>query len=186
MYTVYKVSSPSNKVYIGITKNGLSRRKTQHISRSKTSNLPFHNAIKKYGSKLVWEIISSKLSKDQAISMEIELVSKYKKLQKSYNISDGGDGVTGYQFTEKDKLKILQGMDPKNLVNSNELKLKKALSKGAQPFDVYSLDGEHLGTWINMRECARYFSIPKPHIWRVLNGRRKSAYGMTFEYKDQE
>lgn len=58
---VYKVTSPSNKIYIGITITNLKERQRTHLRDvNKGSKLPFHNAIRKYGiENLVWEVIDN-------------------------------------------------------------------------------------------------------------------------------
>lgn len=184
MYTVYKVTSPSDKVYIGITKNGLPRRKYIHELRAKNgSKLPFHLAISKYGDNLNWEIIYKGLTKDQAIKFEKSLISDYKNLKKSYNVCDGGEGTSGYKFTKEDRIKIRESMSKLDLTNSDEVRLRKSISKGGKKFRVIDTKTNNLvGIWQNLRQCERDLNIPKPHIWRCLKGLRKTTRNYKFEY----
>lgn len=183
MYIVYKVTSPSNKSYIGITKVGLSRRKYVHTLRAlRGSTIKFHCAISKYGDRLQWEVLKSNLTKVEAIKEEISLIKFYKSIDKSYNICDGGEGTSGYVFTTEDKYNIRLGMSKVDLTNSEDTKLLKSLSKGGKSFKVSRLDGSIVGTWINLRKAARDLDIPKPHIWRCLKGLRKTTRNLKFEY----
>ena len=106
-YCVYKHTSPSGKVYIGITcqepekrwKNGCAYKNNQH----------FANAIKKYGwDNFIHEILVIGLTKDEACQKEIELIAFYKSNQSEfgYNRSIGGEVNKGWHHTEEAKRKI--------------------------------------------------------------------------------
>ena len=79
-WCVYRHISPSNKVYIGIT--------------SRKPELRWgHNAILKYGwDNIKHEILIDNASKEEACILEQMLISHYKRLGVSYNITDGGEG----------------------------------------------------------------------------------------------
>ena len=99
-YTVYKHTSPSGKVYIGITcqkpedrwKNGYGYREQQK----------FFNAICKYGwENIQHEILFTELTKEEAEQKEIELIVLYDSKINGYNADDGGSGSSGRILTEK-------------------------------------------------------------------------------------
>ena len=86
---LYKHTSPSNGVYIGITKqnplvrwnNGLGYRRHPY----------FYNAIKKYGwENFTHEILLTGLTQEEAEEFEKQYIAKYKNGGKCYNILDGG------------------------------------------------------------------------------------------------
>ena len=56
---VYKATSPSGKVYIGITVTTLKERIRMHLRAVKNgSKTPFHNAIKKYKlQNIKWDVL---------------------------------------------------------------------------------------------------------------------------------
>ena len=57
---IYKVTSPSGKVYIGQTVKTLSKRKSDHFSYVKQNPkivTKWTSAIKKYGNQLVWSVM---------------------------------------------------------------------------------------------------------------------------------
>ena len=101
-YCVYKHTSPSGKVYIGITSKKPTLRwglRGQQYSGSKI----FYEAIQKYGwSNFTHEILYENLSKDEAETIEIRLISEYKSNDRNhgYNITSGGGGASGYSQTE--------------------------------------------------------------------------------------
>lgn len=106
-WIVYKHTSPSDKVYIGITsrkphirwgKNGRGYKKHPH----------FYNAILKYGwDNMLHEVLYSNLTEQEAQNIEISLISYYKAKGLSYNIAEGGNlGMTGHKWTEEQRAKM--------------------------------------------------------------------------------
>lgn len=101
-FYVYKHTSPSGKVYIGITNN--IQRRWEHngihyISKKKNGKYIhpiFAQAILKYGWKnFTHEIMLEDLSRSEACYAEKYLIRWYKIHHQSYNCTDGGDGTWG-------------------------------------------------------------------------------------------
>lgn len=91
-YKVYKHTTPSNKVYIGITSQTISKR--WQNGRGYITNEYFYRAIKKYGwENIKHEILFNNLDKDDACKKEIELIAKYNSTDYhyGYNCSTGGN-----------------------------------------------------------------------------------------------
>jgi len=89
MYSIYKITNPNNFVYIGQSRDVLTRIKS-YKSPCKLQG-KIYNSIKKYGyDNHVFEIICSGLSKEMADSEEIRLIKIHKDLGISLNISIGG------------------------------------------------------------------------------------------------
>lgn len=104
-YAVYKHTSPSGKVYIGITHQKPCYRWGKDGNGYKTQNL-FYRAIQKYGwDNFDHEILFTGLNKEEACTKEKELISFFKSNnpQFGYNITEGGEH---YVFTEEIKRKI--------------------------------------------------------------------------------
>ena len=110
MWKVYKHTSPSNKIYIGITskenpndrwKNGKGYPKSQKL---------FYRAIEKYGwDNFEHEILFDNLTEEEAKQKEIELIEFYNSSNKEYgyNLSNGGDAFfKGRKHTQETKNKI--------------------------------------------------------------------------------
>lgn len=94
-WIVYKHTSPSGKVYVGITSN-ITRRWASRGYYYQIKDTIFARAIKKYG----WEnfthtILYKHLSLQEASHKERELISIQKAINNSYNIADGGQGFRG-------------------------------------------------------------------------------------------
>ena len=90
-YTVYKHTTPNDKVYIGIT-----CRLKQRWSRNGFyyTGQYFGKAILKYGwDNIKHEILYSGLTKEEACQKEIELIARYKSNNPEfgYNVAPGGE-----------------------------------------------------------------------------------------------
>ena len=104
-YCVYKHENKLNgKVYIGMTNNTKRRWRSSGIEyrppKDRNQNIPFWNAIKKYG----WDnfessVLEDNLTFEQAIEMEIKYISQYQSNSKmnGYNVSKGGNGGVIYK-----------------------------------------------------------------------------------------
>lgn len=92
MYTVYKHTTPSGKVYIGIT----GRKPEQRWANGNgyRGNEHFYRAILKYGwENIKHEIVANGLTKEQACDLEIELIAEYDATnpKHGYNHAIGGE-----------------------------------------------------------------------------------------------
>lgn len=108
-YTVYKHTTPSNKVYIGITSKPVSRRYGNNGAGYK-KNVYFFRAIQKYGWKnITHEIVAEGLTKENACEMEMNLIAEYDSTNptKGYNNSTGGEsGSVGTHRTEEQRKRM--------------------------------------------------------------------------------
>lgn len=108
-YKVYKYTSLSNKVYIGITKTTRKEREGKEGSGYK-SCVKFYNAIQKYGiENFTYEIIEDNLFPEEAFQKEIYYINLYDSTNplKGYNCSFGGDApMLGRKHSEETLLKF--------------------------------------------------------------------------------
>ena len=142
-YCVYRHTSPSGKVYIGVT-----CQKAEYRWKNGDGyvyNYHFHNAIKKYGwDNIIHEILFVELSKDAAAEKEIELIQQHQSFlpNHGYNTSLGG-GLS----TSATRAKISRAM--KALYSTPEAKEK--------------MSGIVKESWVNPEvRAARIKSIGRP------------------------
>lgn len=106
-YSVYKHTSPSGKVYIGITsQNPLSRWKSGYGYQDNTY---FFNAIRKYGwENFEHEILDAGLDRKAAEKKEIELIAFYKSDRRGYgyNRDPGGRLRANVSDATKEKQRL--------------------------------------------------------------------------------
>ena len=133
MYTVYKHTSPSGKLYIGITSKQPEKRWSAGNGYRKCPR--FYKAIRKYGwQNIQHEILAEGLTKEEAEAMEIELIKEHRTTDArfGYNIENGGNTIGTH--SEETLRKISAGN--KGKIVSEEAKQKHRESiKG-------KLDGE--------------------------------------------
>lgn len=92
-YCLYRHTTPSGKIYIGITAQKVEYRWNNGKGYMNVKKGPFKNSILKYGwDNIKHEILFTHLSEELAKHLETELIRHYKGLLISLNITDGGDG----------------------------------------------------------------------------------------------
>ena len=112
---VYNVVSPSQRHYVGITTQGLEKRKKEHFwSANSGSDLAFHNAIRKYDKRLQWFVIDEADSEAELKEKERKWISFAKEEGVPlYNGTDGGDGVINpTEEVRKKKSESMRGKTP--------------------------------------------------------------------------
>lgn len=193
---IYKVTSPSNKVYIGITNYSLDKRKKEHIKcslkeSSHVYNTKFSKAIRKYGDQLNWEIIEENITCREILKeKERHYVALYDSYINGYNSTPGGDG-SGKILSEETKEKLSQINRGKLL--SSEVKkkisdkLKGKMSGEKNPMYGKKWTEERLQEvcceWIivrpddtmeevtNLKKYCRVNNLPQGHMHNVATGR---------------
>lgn len=126
-YKVYKLTSPSNKVYIGITKQRIKKRWLNGKGYKKCPAI--FNAINKYGwESFKKEILYEGLNEEEAKVLEKQLIKQYNSFNKKYgyNLTEGGDGTCGRKFTEEQKEKLRLKHLGKTISAEQREKLRKA------------------------------------------------------------
>lgn len=155
-YCVYKHTSPSNKIYIGITFNPKRRwydgNGYLHKRKDGKYNQPlFARAILKYGwDNFTHEILEDNLSKERACELEKKYIQEYDSTnpQKGYNISFGGDILMYGKTHSEETRKLLRQKIPKS-------------KDYYRSINQYDLDGNFIKTWKDSSEI--YDSEFKPY-----------------------
>lgn len=104
-YSVYKHTTPSGKVYIGITSKPVEERWLN--GRGYARNEHFWNAIKKYGwDNIEHRILATGLSKEEASEAEKMYIALYRshEIKHGYNLTEGGE--TGIVHTMESRRKL--------------------------------------------------------------------------------
>jgi len=107
-YKVYKHTTPSNKVYIGITSMPTAKRWKN--GKGYECCTAFARAIQKYGwQNIAHEILADGLGKDEACEMEKSLIKHYQADDPAhgYNLTSGGEHYLATDAV-KDKERLAQ------------------------------------------------------------------------------
>lgn len=111
MFEVYRHTSPSGKSYVGWTSQGWRARWCDHVRAARKgagSSPAFHRAIRKYGADAftheVLERMTTEAGAKRAEQLWIRELGTFGR--RGYNLSEGGDGNTGWQPTEVTRARI--------------------------------------------------------------------------------
>ena len=169
-YYVYKHTTPSNKIYIGITKDYIKRwRNGLGYYRNK-----YFYAIQKYGwNNIKHEILFEGLSKEEAEQKEIALIAKYKSNQREfgYNHAIGGGVNCGYKLSmetrnklSKSHMGLISGNKGKHLTKEQKEKLSKAL-KGKSGYWTGKQRSEETKKKISIANSGNHINVGDANYW---------------------
>lgn len=201
-WIVYEHISPSNKVYVGITcrlpKERFGNQGHKYLSRNSSGKYVQHAfalAILKYGwDNFEHKIIYTNLTKETACKKEEELIKKYKKEKRSYNITNGGEGSKGIHFrhSEESKRKISLHHVPITKEAIEKIKAtmtgqkyskerRLAFSKGHDsekiPVEQYTLEGKHVASYESIMAAERATGVRNSGIAFCISGKYKQSGG---------
>ena len=196
MSGIYKWTSPSGKVYIGLA-NDLEKRKKMFLrdpfkNKYSSPNSKIDNARRKYPDFTQWQYeVLEYCDKEDLARLEMEYIAKYNStdIKNGYNLTIGGEGVKG-QFGEKNHMyghhHTQEFKDFISKLNTGRKKTKEQLQKISKPVIQYSKNGRLLKKWDSATEAANFYGVNKTCIGRVCMGKKKSTYGYVWKYYDKE
>lgn len=186
---VYQHVCPNDKVYVGITcRKDPKYRWENGTGYSKCTY--FNNAINKYGwNNIKHEILLEGIQKSEAVYAEKYLIKWYKIHNKSYNLTDGGDGISGIKLSEEHKRRISEANKGLNLGRVRSEKTKQLLaaifSKPIIQIDSVTL--ETIAEFDSIKNAAISIGHPgkENNIAHSLHGRNLKAFGYIWKFKNQ-
>lgn len=111
-YFVYKHTSPSGKVYIGVTRQVPEKRWQNGLGYRKQKR--FYRAIQKYGwENIAHEVVADNLSGEEADELEKQLIHEYKSSDKrfGYNIELGGNFSKAVSNETRERMRAVMTTD---------------------------------------------------------------------------
>lgn len=165
-YIVYThINRNDGKRYVGITSSKPIYRWGKDGNKYKGSP-HFFSAIKKYG----WDsfehiIVKDNLPEQCAKTLEKVLIKLWDTTnpKNGYNISFGGEGNSGRKY-------------------SVEEKNKRAISH-YKPVEQWTND-EYIQSFPSIKDAAKYLGICPSSITEVVKGKRRTAGGYIWKYKE--
>jgi group I intron endonuclease len=129
VYRLWHNRSAKGRVgYIG--KDSYYPHRTSLIKRSKEKTCrALYRALKKYPLKF-WrvEILASGFRKDNTlIKAEIFYIKKFDSKNKGYNLTDGGEGIVGFKFSDKSRKKMSESRKGWKISNETRIRMSKSL-----------------------------------------------------------
>lgn len=176
-YCVYKHTSPSGKIYIGIT--GMKPELRWANGKGYKEQKVFYRAIQKYGwDDIKHEILYTDLSEEKAKEKEIELIAYYKSNchrwnnpAYGYNSTDGGDlRESGFTLSENTKQKI----------SNSDYHLNKR-----RKIDCFDLNGRYLKTYDDLLSISIENNVEKTNIVKCCKKEIRSLNNKIYRYNDE-
>lgn len=173
---IYKITSPSNRIYIGKTTN-LKKRIIYYSNSHCKAQKILYESIKKYGwDNHILEVIKEVDNIENLNNLEIEFIEKYKTNIIKYpefngmNLSDGGEGNTGpksdsWKSKMKEKWESTEYREKmNNIYQSPEWKEKCRIRQKGKKLPVETKQ-KMKDNWLNEEYKAKMsqkFKKPKP------------------------
>ena len=182
-WSVYKHTTPSEKVYIGITSQKPNERWRNGKGYKKSTY--FNNAINKYDwDNIKHEILFNNFTEQMAKLMEQCLIALYSSFDRrfGYNMTLGGEGVLGKILSEETRKKLSEANKGKCLSEETKKKMSeskkgKYLSEGTKKklsIKVICLTTNKI--FDSIKIAAKFYNIKSTaNICKCCKGKRKSA-----------
>lgn len=153
-------TTPSGKVYIGITSRELNKRWKSGAGYKEQA---FYNAILKYGwDNIKHDVLAENLTLEEANQMEIDLIRRFRSNNKryGYNVASGGEGSPGFKQSDAAKEKISKAHKGERKSEEHKEKLRLAnIGKHHTEETRRKLSESHKGRKLNKNQLealARY------------------------------
>lgn len=160
VYVHYKLSD-GKPFYVG---KGTSTRAWNKSSRSEY----WKRVVNKHG--LAVEIIFDDLTEDESLAVEKDTILEFKYFNYDLvNFSSGGEGISGYKFTQAQKEKLSSSHKGKKLSEDHKNKLSQSIRMANIDDNIYTFANFNYEIFIGTRdEFLSAFSVSKMNIYRIL------------------
>lgn len=174
-YKLYKHTSPSGKVYYGITSQEPLER--WQNGRGYIDNKYFWRAIQKYGwNAFAHEIIADNLTKEEAAILEIEYIA----------LSNATDHRYGYNKSPGGWIQAPISDDTRSKMSKNHADFRFGKSSKSKPVYQYSRDGVFVQEYESVSKASSMTGISSDCIAGVARGKHFSAGGFRWSYVKEE
>lgn len=177
---IYKATNLVNgKIYIGQTVRQFEVRKNRHINDAFKCNstTAFHRALRKYGNaNFNWEVIDISETEEELNQKEVYWISFYNSYalvenSNGYNMTIGGDGVSGYKQTDEHMQKCRDSFK------------RNGKTKGSNNHNTKFTDDdvlmikELIKTGMSLAKIARKYDVKRATIGQIKRGETWSHVG---------
>jgi len=153
-------NTENNKYYVGQALD-IRKRFNKHMSRMRRKfNYPLYNALNKYGlDKFEYSIelildTENKSNEDiqkELNELEIKYIKKYNSFENGYNLTIGGESISGYHQTEETKQRL-----------SNAT--KEIQNDGRNKVYVYNILTKEYSEWNTLKEFLNKYDLKTKYI----------------------
>lgn len=180
-FDIYTVVFPNNKLYIGVTSEGIAKRRTRHYyDVTCGSKTKFHNALRKYSREEKWIKVETVEDLELAYFLEIFFISEFNTTKDGYNITLGGEGRYGAKASKETRQKQRMAKLGKKAPYRNK-KWRENISKSKlgsknpttklQKEDVdIIIDLRNSGFWL--KDIGALYGMAESSISNIVRGKR--------------
>jgi len=196
MIGIYKITSPTGKIYIGQSTN-IKKRWGFYIGLHCKGQTKLYNSLKKYG----WEGHKKEILEECMVSMLEERETFYKlyyKVLDTPSLCCRMDGKFGYDSIETRKLKSKGKLGNINSLGhkktkkcklgiSNKTRISKLSQSHSIPVFQYDLNENFIKEFESAKSATKILrpnKINGSDICACIKGRQKTAYG--YKWKDKK
>ena len=181
---IYRIYNRTNgKSYIGKTLHP-EKRIRDHLN-GRRSSVALQNAIKKYGKgSFVVELLEQDMPESWLSKLEILHIRFFNSKNNGYNLTDGGEGTSGYTFSPEELKKMSDALKGKTSANKgktlspetrqrmSEAQKGKIISVGARQKISAANKGEKNGNYNKKHSLENRLKISKAHADRHKRNRQ--------------
>jgi group I intron endonuclease len=184
MVGIYKIESPSGKVYIGKSINIENRH--SHYKRGHSKEQPFlHHSLQKYG----WD--NHKISILEECEIEVlderekYYIKLYNSVENGLNLTYGGDGGVKSNTTKNKMSTSHTGMKKpwaglKKLSKTHRESLTQGRINTLSPVYQYDLEGNYIQEFKNPKQTSQQLKLNNGYLFTILDDFRKTLGGFRF------
>jgi len=203
---IYKITSPSGRIYVGKTINFNKRMSDYSCGHAKNQRL-LNNSFNKYGfnNHLIEVIEEGEFEDTELNDLEILKIKEHNSYhfvnKMGMNLTIGGEGVVGLPCSPEVRAKIsktkLNSTPTEKELKARERMWGRKINKSEQwiknnglarriPIIQYDLDGNLVREWSGAVEAESVSGFDRKGILNSLKKKCISAYGYIWRYKDDE
>jgi hypothetical protein len=180
IFSVYRLTSPSSKSYIGTTRKSINDRFDEHIYlSSKDRGWALHDAIRKYGKEnFSVELLCKFNNFNEASEFESKAIETYDTIKNGYNM------ISGYNIANKDMSEYISKKRKEFFLNEKNRDIA-SIERGGRSFFVYDIYTKTLvGNFISKPLCAEKLGLDVKGIINVFSGKAKVCGKYIFSYNE--
>jgi hypothetical protein len=185
MTCIYKIISPSGKIYIGQTRD-YEGRILRHRYNARSVNYPLYKSMRKYGTDrhlfIIVEVLPDDISKRDLDNLEILYISALKSSNyQLLNCTPGGRGGSCDPEIGEKISKAKKGIPLSKAGRKAHNKIIMAMRK---PINQYDKQGNFIQEWSCITSAAEILGLDKGNISGVCTGKKSfhTAGGFIFKF----
>lgn len=176
---IYKIVSPSGRIYIGQSTDIFSRIRSYRSGKCEKQTF-LSNSIKKYGWRNHKFLILEICKPEELNSLEVYYIKIYGSFnsKKGLNLRSGGNANSKMSVATKNRLS-------KSLRKAKRILKYGRSNHASRQVKQFDLDGNLLREWDCINDIQKELGFNRPNICKCCKGKIFSAYGFKWQYTNE-